>query len=155
MAADNNVLVCRKCGAKYSAPQDHLRCGRCHAFIHASEKKLAVDVSDINFAQEVLASPGPVLIMMWAPWCAYCRMLHPGIDRIATAYNNRLKVARLNVDENPAVCAQYEVQGVPTMLIFKDGKLVSKMVGVLSEEEIERRINAVLSANSGGVMLRS
>ena len=147
MAADNAVLICRKCGAKYSAPQDRLRCERCHA-LFASERKLAVDVSDIDFTQEVLASPGPVLLMLWAPWCAYCRMLHPSIDRIAGVYNSRLKVARLNVDDNPAVCAQYAVHGVPTILIFKDGKLINKMVGVLSEEEIERRIKPVL-ANSG------
>ena len=76
-------------------------------------------------------------------------MLHRGIDRIAVAYDNRLKVARLNVDENPAVCAQYSVQGVPTILIFKDGKLINRMVGVLSEEEIERRIKPVLGRFRG------
>ncbi len=156
MDADNAVLVCRKCGAKYSAPQDRLRCGRCHAPLFDNERKcVAVDVSDIDFTQEVLASPRPVLLMMWAPWCAYCRMLRPIIDSIAAVYNNRLKVARLNVDDNPAVSSQYAVQGIPTILIFKDGKLMSKMVGVLSEEEIIRRIKTVLSASSGGVMLRS
>ena len=149
MDGDNAVLVCKICGAKYSAPQDRLRCERCHTPLLASERKLAVDVSDIDFAHEVLASPGPVLLMMWAPWCAYCRMLHPSIDRIAGVYNSRLKVARLNVDDNPAVCAQYAVQGVPTVLIFKDGKLINKMVGVLSEEEIERQMKVVLRPASG------
>ena len=140
MDADNAVLVCRKCGAKYSAPQDRLHCGRCHAPLLVSERKIvAVNVSDIDFAHEVLASPCPVLLMTWAPWCAYCRMLHPIIDRIAAEYKDRLKVARLNVDDNPAVCSQYAVQGVPTILMFKDGKLINKMVGVLSKEEIERR----------------
>jgi thioredoxin len=116
---------------------------------------MTVNVSDIDFAREVLASPCPVLLMTWAPWCAYCRMLHPIIERIAAEYKDRLKVARLNVEDNPAVSSQYAVQGVPTILMFKDGKLMNKMVGVLSKEEIERRINAVLSASSGGVMLRS
>ncbi|MGA2330962.1 MAG: thioredoxin domain-containing protein [Syntrophales bacterium] len=156
MDAGNAVLVCKNCGAKYSAPQDRLHCARCHAPLLISERKImTVNVSDIDFAREVLASPCPVLLMTWAPWCAYCRMLHPIIERIAAEYKDRLKVARLNVDDNPAVCAQYAVQGVPTILIFKDGKLMNKMVGVLSKEEIERRINAVLSASSGGVMLRS
>ena len=156
MDADKAVLVCRKCGAKYSAPQDSLHCGRCHAPLPGSKRKiLTLDVYDINFAHEVLTSPFPVLLMIWAPWCAYCRMLNPVIDRIAAEHNDRLKVARLKVDDNPAVCAQYAVQGVPTILMFKDGKLINKMVGVLSDEEIERRIKVVLSANSGGVILRS
>ena len=156
MDADNAVYVCRKCGAKYSAPQNRLHCGRCHAPLLVSERKcVTVDVSDIDFAREVLASPGPVLLMMWAPWCAYCRMLNPSIDRIAEVYSNRLKVARLNVDDNPAVSAQYAVQGVPTILIFKDGKLMNKTVGVLSEEEIIRRIKTVLRVNSGEDMLAS
>ncbi len=156
MDADNAVLVCRKCGAKYSAPQDRLHCGRCHAPLLISERKIVpVDVSDIDFAREVLASPSPVLLMMWAPWCAYCRMLHPIIEHIAAEYKDRLKVARLNVDENPAVSSQYAVQGVPTILMFRDGKLINKMVGVLSKEEIERRIKVVLRVNSGDAALDS
>jgi len=152
MDADKAVLVCRKCGAKYSAPQDRLHCGRCHAPLLVSKRKF---VADNDFAHEVLASPFPVLLMIWAPWCAYCRTLNPVIDRIAAEHNDRFKVARLKVDDNPAVCAQYAVQGVPTILMFKDGKLINKMVGVLSEEEIERRIKVVLSANYGGVILHS
>ena len=150
MAAENTVLVCKKCGAKYSAREDRLHCGRCHAPLLVSERKIvAVNVSDIDFAREVLASPCPVLLMMWAPWCAYCRMIHPIIERIATEYKDRLKVARLNVEDNPAVSSQYAVQGVPTILIFKDGKLINKMVGALSKEEIERQMKVVLRFTSG------
>jgi len=150
MDAGNAVLVCKNCGAKYSAPQDRLHCGRCHAPLLVSERKIvAVNVSDIDFAREILASPSPVLLVAWAPWCAYCRMLNPVIDRIAAEYKDRLKVARLNVDDNPAVSFQYAVQGVPTILIFRDGKLMNKMVGVLSKEEIERRIKVVLRSNAG------
>jgi thioredoxin 1 len=82
-------------------------------------------------------------------------MLHPIIDRIAAEYNDRLKVAKLNVNDNPAVCSRYAVQGVPTILMFKDGKLMNKMVGVLSKEEIERRLKVVLRVNSGDVTLGS
>jgi len=103
------------------------------------EKKApTVNVSDVDFVREVLASPSPVLLFLWAPWCAYCRMLHPVIESIALEYEDRLKVAKLNVDDNPAVCSQYGIQGVPTMIVFKDGKAASTMVGVLSKEEIER-----------------
>jgi len=156
MNADNAIITCRKCGAKYSASQDRLHdrqlCGRCHAPLFVSERKIvALDVSDIDFAREVLASPEPVLLMIWAPWCAYCRMLLPIIDRIAAEYNDRLKVAKLNVDDNPAVSSQYTVQGIPTVLMFKDGKLMNRMVGVLSKEDIERQLTAVLRINSGNV----
>ncbi|HUH66467.1 MAG TPA: thioredoxin domain-containing protein [Syntrophales bacterium] len=112
------------------------------------EKKTpAVNVSDRDFVHEVLAFPTPVLLFLWAPWCAYCRMLHPIIDRIALEYEDRLKVARLNVDENPAACSQYGIQGVPTMIIFKDGKAASRMVGVLSKEDIERRLQTLFSVD--------
>jgi thioredoxin 2 len=149
MDADNAVYICRKCGAKYSAPQDRLHCGRCHAPLPVGERKIVTaNVSDIDFAREILASPSPVLLMVWAPWCVYCRMLHPIIERLAAEYKDRLKVARLNVDDNPAVSSQYAVQGVPTILMFKDGTLINKMVGVLSKEEIERQMKVVLKFNS-------
>jgi thioredoxin 2 len=156
MDADNDVVVCRKCGAKNRVAQERLHdrqlCRYCHAPLLVSERKIvAVNVSDIDFAREVLASPCPVLLMTWAPWCAYCRMLHPIIERIAAEYKDRLKVARLNVEDNPAVSSQYAVQGVPTVLIFKDGKLMNKMVGVLSEEEIERQLTAVLRVDTRDV----
>jgi thioredoxin len=154
MNADNAIITCRKCGAKYSASQDRPHCGRCHAPLLASDREIAaVNVSDIDFAHEVLASPEPVLLMIWAPWCAYCRMLHPIINRIAAEYVGRLKVARLNVDDNPAVSSQYTVQGIPTVLMFKDGKLINRMVGVLSKEDIEREMKVVLRVNSGDVIL--
>jgi thioredoxin len=156
MSADNTIFVCRKCGAKNRVSQDHLQCRRCNAKLLVSERKLTVlDVSDTDFAREVLASPEPVLLMIWAPWCAYCRMLHPEIDLIASQYNDQLKVAKLNVDDNPAVCSQYTIQGVPTILMFKDGNLVDKMVGILSKEEIERRLKAVLRVNAGDAILGS
>ena len=113
---------------------------------------VAINVSDNDFTREVLASPSPVLLMMWAPWCAYCRMLDPVIDRIAAEHNDRLKVAKLNVDNNPAVCTQYAIQGVPTILMFKNGNLINKMVGVLSKEEIERQLTTVLRVTSGDVV---
>ncbi|MGZ3581094.1 MAG: thioredoxin family protein [Syntrophales bacterium] len=150
MDADNAVYVCKKCGAKNRASQEHRHCRRCYTpFIASARKLMAVNVSDIDFAREVLASPSPVLLMMWAPWCAYCRMLDPIVESIAAEYEDQLKVAKLNVDGNPAVSSQYAVQGVPTILILKDGKLINKMVGVLSKEEIERRMKAVLMVNPG------
>ncbi len=156
MDANNAVYVCRKCGAKNRASQEHLHCRRCYTpFLASARKFMAVNVSDIDFAREVLASPSPVLLMMWASWCPYCRMLDPIVESIAAEYKDQLKVSRLNVDDNPAASSQYAVQGVPTILIFKDGKLINKMVGVLSKEEIERRMNVVLRVDSGDGRLGS
>ena len=106
---------------------------------------LAVNVSDIDFAHEVLASPLPVLLLLWARWCAYCRILYPIIDDIASKYEGKLKVARLEVNDNPAVCSRYSVQGIPTVITFKNGAVTDRMVGVLSKEEIERQLKTLLS----------
>ena len=108
------------------------------------KKTSTINVTDADFVCDVLASPAPVLLFLWAPWCPYCRMLHPIVDSIALKYGDRLKVARLNVDDNPAVCSQYGIQGVPTMIVFMDGKAAGWMVGVLSKEDIERRLKTLL-----------
>ena len=149
MDAESKIVTCGRCGTKNRVPVSKLRdrplCGRCRAPLAAAEEAdLTVSVSDGDFAREVLASPEPVLLVMWAPWCAYCRMLLPIAGQVASEFEGRVKVAKLNIDENRAVPGQYTVQGVPTMLTFKDGRLVNRMVGVLSKDEISRHLKTVL-----------
>ncbi|HOD34785.1 MAG TPA: thioredoxin domain-containing protein [Syntrophales bacterium] len=152
MDQDITLITCSKCGAKNRVPtaklQERPLCGKCRAplAVHGKEN-LTVQVTDGTFAREVLASAEPVLLVLWAPWCAYCRMLLPITEQVARDFEGRVKVARMNIDENRAVPAQYTVQGVPTMLLFRDGKLMDRMVGVLSKEEIERHLKALVRSS--------
>lgn len=99
-----------------------------------------VNVTDSNFASEVLEADGKVLVDMWAPWCGPCRMLGPIIDEIAEEQEGKLKVCKLNVDENPETARKYRVMSIPTMLLFEDGELVNKMIGLKPKEEILEEI---------------
>ncbi len=101
-------------------------------------------VSDATFASDVLQSSTPVLVDFWAPWCGPCRMIAPIVESLAAAYQGRLAVAKLNVDENPQTAQKYQVMGIPTLILFRDGEPVERIVGYLPEEELQRRMDAVL-----------
>ena len=101
-------------------------------------------LTDSNFKQEVLSSQIPVLVDFWAEWCAPCRALAPVVEKIADANTARLKVGKLNVDENPETAQQYGIQGIPTLLLFKNGEVINQMVGYQSQENIQRAINDAL-----------
>ena len=99
-----------------------------------------VVVADRDFSQEVLASPLPVLLDCWAAWCGPCKMIAPLLEQMAGEYAGRLKVAKLNVDENPATASRYGIQSIPTLLLFKGGEVVDTLVGAVPREEIARRL---------------
>jgi len=101
----------------------------------------AVSVSDQDFEQEVLKSETPVLIDFWAPWCGPCRQIAPTIDAIASEYAGKLKVMKMNVDENLDVPGRYGVQGIPTLLLFKGGEVVEKVVGAWPKPALVSKIN--------------
>jgi thioredoxin 2 len=102
-----------------------------------------VTVNDSTFAAEVERWPAPVLLDLWAPWCGPCRMVAPMIDKVAAEWAGRVRVAKLNVDENPVTAARFGAQSIPTMLVLKNGKEVDRMVGVQPKEEIERRLERI------------
>ena len=94
--------------------------------------------TDSNFEAEVLKSNTPVLVEFWAEWCDPCQMLAPMVEAIVTDFNDKLKLAKLNVDENPAVFERYGIRGVPTLLVFKDGQVKDQIVGNSPRDSIKK-----------------
>ena len=142
------TVQCGACGATNRIPPDQAhrraRCGRCHAPLGVEPAEPRV-VTDASFEDDVLRSPLPVLLDCWAPWCGPCRALAPVIDALARAYAGRVRVAKLNVDENPAVAARYAIQGIPTLLLFDGGHLRDRLVGVQPRAALEARLDALLA----------
>lgn len=101
---------------------------------------MEIDANDKNFKQEVLESGLPVLVDFWAVWCGPCLMAAPAVEQIAKEYNGKLKVCKLNVDEAPKTASDYGIMSIPTLAIFKKGKVVDKIIGALPKSELEKTI---------------
>ena len=109
-----------------------------------SKSLLEVEVNGNNFQKEVLESSIPVLVDFWASWCMPCRMLAPTIEKLAEENQGKLKVCKLNTDENQNIASQYGIQGIPTLIVFKEGKEVGRTVGVMSKEKLQEKLNHLL-----------
>jgi len=109
-----------------------------------SNQSLEVELNGNNFQQEVLESSIPVLIDLWAPWCMPCRMISPIVEELGNDNQGKLKVCKLNTDENQNIAALYGIQGVPTLLFFKDGQEVDRIVGVTPKPIIQQKLDAIL-----------
>jgi thioredoxin 1 len=103
-----------------------------------------IEIDDSNFDQMVLQAKTPVLVDLWAPWCAPCRMVAPVVEELASEYEGRVSFAKLNVDQNPRTASRYGIMSIPTLLIFKDGKPVSNIVGFRPKAELKRSLDAAL-----------
>lgn len=103
-----------------------------------------LNVSDSTFEEEVLKAPLPVLVDFWAEWCMPCRMIAPTVENIARTYGEKLRVAKMNVDENMKTPAKYGIRGIPTLLFFKNGELVETIVGVQPREKIVELLSRYL-----------
>ena len=110
----------------------------------ASEK--IVHVTDANFEQEVLKSLTPVLIDFWAPWCAPCRAIAPIIDDLAGEYSGRLKVVKINVDDNPQTPGRYGVRGIPNLLIIKGGEVKEQIIGAVPKGTLVKAVDNAIAA---------
>jgi thioredoxin len=102
-----------------------------------------VEVTDATFDGEVLGSVLPVLLDIWAPWCMPCRGMEPVVEEIASTFAGRVRVARLNVDDNPEAVARLSIQGVPTLVVFENGREVSRMIGVRDKDALLRKLATV------------
>jgi len=104
-------------------------------------------LTDGSFEQEVLKSKGITMVDFYADWCGPCKMMAPVLEKMADTYDRKVKVCKLNVDENPETSTKYGIQGIPTLLFFKNGELVDQNVGFLSEENIKIKFDSLLEAN--------
>lgn len=95
-------------------------------------------VSDSEFEQTVLKSDKPVFVDFWAPWCGPCRIVGPVIEELAPSYDGKVVIAKMNVDDNPAVAQKFGVTSIPTMMIFKDGQVVDRVIGALPKSELQK-----------------
>ncbi|PLX85472.1 MAG: thioredoxin [Desulfuromonas sp.] len=108
----------------------------------ASDK--VTQFTDDSFESDVLQSSVPVLVDFWASWCAPCKAISPVVDGLAEEYEGKVKVGKLNVDENPATPGQYGVRGIPTLILFKDGKVLDQVVGAVPKNQLEGLIKKAL-----------
>lgn len=143
------LIRCGACGAENRVAREKLDhglkpvCGRCKTPLAAGPAP--VTVTDANFSAEVERSALPVLVDMWAPWCGPCRVLSPVVEQLAGEMAGRVRVAKLNIDENPVTAQRFNVMSIPALLVFQDGREVDRMVGVQPKTEIVRRLQRVVA----------
>lgn len=145
------VVGCTNCGAKNRVDEAKLarseaRCGRCGEKLTATasggeQDAKPVIITDQTFEREVLQAKGrPVLVDCWAPWCGPCRMVGPIMDELAAESGGRYRIAKLNVDDNQHTASRFNISSIPTMLIFKDGKLIDRLIGAQPKQVIAERL---------------
>jgi len=104
-----------------------------------------IEITDANFTDEVEKSAVPVLIDFWAVWCGPCKMIAPLVEELAGEYQGKAKIGKLDVDSNPGVATKFGIRSIPTLLIFKDGKMVDQIVGAVPKGQIVEKLNAQLN----------
>ena len=140
------VIICNKCGAKNRVDESRLseaKCGRCAERLQttAGTDSKPVVITDQTFEREVLQARGqPVLVDCWAPWCGPCRLIAPVMDQLAAESQGQYRITKLNVDENPQTASHFQIASIPTMLIFKDGNLIDRIIGAQPKQAIAERL---------------
>jgi len=107
-------------------------------------EEAVVHISDVDFNEEILKADTPALVDFWAPWCGPCRSLGPTVEALAGQYRGQLKVAKLNIDDNPKTAQTYGVMSIPTLILFKEGKVLDTMVGLVPKERLDAFIKTAL-----------
>ena len=147
------VVTCSNCGAKNRVDEGRLanseaRCGRCGEKLSAAageQDSKPVTITDQTFEREVVQARGrPVLVDCWAPWCGPCRVVGPILDQLAAESAGRYRIAKLNVDDNHQTAARFQIASIPTMLIFKDGQLIDRLIGAQSKDVIAEHLQVAI-----------
>ena len=149
MSVDNIIIKCGNCGTRNRVPRNRMNdrpvCGKCQQALNLTEvHDRPIDVTDQTFNHEVMEVSGPVLVDCWAQWCGPCKQVGPILDEIAKEYTGKLKIAKLNVDQNPVIASRYNIKSIPTMLLMKNGKIIKTLVGAQPKSEIIRNVSSVL-----------
>jgi thioredoxin len=136
---NNQAIVrCRNCGGKNRVILDRInslpRCGKCKE--HLTIPDSAVSITGSQFKDEVIDETIPTVVDFWAPWCGPCSMVNPILDEIARGYPGRIKVVKVNSDENPELSTQFGIQGIPTIILFREGREIDRLVGAAPKENI-------------------
>jgi thioredoxin 2 len=143
-------IRCAACGAMNRVPDaragERARCGKCKAPLGTTAAPLTI--TDADFETTVLGAATPVLVDCWADWCGPCHMLAPTIDAVARDYAGRVTVGKLDVDANPATASRFGIRSIPTVLLFRDGQLVDRLVGVQSRGAIDARLAPLLAQSA-------
>jgi len=150
--AEPLLIRCPECGATNRVPQEKIDqaltpvCGRCKKSLAQAIPPLVV--TDATFAADVEGAALPVLVDAWAPWCGPCRMIAPVIEQLASEMAGRVRVTKLNVDENPLIASRFDLRSIPTLLLIKDGQVIDRMLGVQPKAEILRHIERATAQNA-------
>lgn len=149
--ADTAVIRCANCGTANRVPRAKLeqglepKCGRCKQPLQTS-RAAPLTVTDATFAADVERSRLPVLVDAWAAWCGPCRMLAPAIDELAADLAGQVRVAKLDVDANPATAGRFDIRSIPTLLVIDGGREVDRIVGLQPKEAIRARLDRVIAS---------
>jgi thioredoxin 2 len=142
-------VACGNCGATNRVPLEKMQagrapvCGRCKAPLPLGATPAIV--TDGTFGEQVERSPVPVLVDFWAPWCGPCRILGPVVEELAAEFAGRIRVAKMNVDDNPATASRFDIRGIPALILFRGGKEASRQVGAQPKSELRRWIERAIA----------
>ena len=143
---DFYTIRCTSCGSRNRIPaaraKDQGKCGKCGAVLNTEDLFITkpIIVTDADFDSKVLKAPLPVLLDCWAPWCGPCKMMGPVFDQLAYEWQGRIRLCKLNVDENPQTAARFQTRSIPTLLVFDNGLLKDTMIGALPKHQIVQKM---------------